>query len=363
MGRSLWTVPASGFWKFRLINRAFRFFLREEFFVSRIIFFLFNFEEEGNVVTAKWIFVLLPYSPKYRQEQKKYFLVRFLPNIPLWMIPPNVFISGIFVSAGISATAISGHRRWKTADLGSRGGYFCKRKFWKKAELKTVFFVLMKYQEKKIGVIRLVVLLILVFSVGIIGGMLFERWRFVSERTDFLWRFSEEIPLIRFETIENGILKGTLEGEEARFIVGETEEVYPVFRKVFFSVENILPLLAQIPAPEGKYFVAVNRENIFIPRWSICGSHFSQNRIFLWTKEKPFLRDLFEERSSGRMRTFLSPMRADSVFSLSESICTPTEQVLESIWNILPTMLASLGVLLSDFFWNIHRMAFCKIRW
>lgn len=38
-------------------------------------------------------------------------------------------------------------------------------------------------------------------------------------------------------------------------------------------------------------------------------------------------------------------MRADSVFSLSESIRTPTEQVLESIWNILPTMLASLGVL------------------
>lgn len=113
--------------------------------------------------------------------------------------------------------------------------------------------------------------------------MLFERWRFVSEREPISFGdFSEEIPLIRFETIENGILKGTLEGEEARFIVGETEEVYPVFPGKFsFSVENILPLLAQIPAPEGKYFVASKSGKYFYPLDDPYAALISlKNRIF-----------------------------------------------------------------------------------
>ena len=38
-------------------------------------------------------------------------------------------------------------------------------------------------------------------------------------------------------------------------------------------------------------------------------------------------------------------MESTTVSSLSESIRTSTEQVLESVWSILPTMLASLGVL------------------
>lgn len=137
------------------------------------------------------------------------------------------------------------------------------------------------------------------FSVGGVWGILFERWRFVKNREPITFgNFSDEISLIRFSTIENGVLRGTLQGEEARFIVGDTEEVYSVFPgEFFFSVENILPLLTHIPAPEGSLFVASKSGKYFYPLDDPSAALISvKNRIF-FPSEKEALSAGFVRRS------------------------------------------------------------------
>lgn len=121
-------------------------------------------------------------------------------------------------------------------------------------------------------------------------GMSYERWQHFAQREPLkIGNFSEEISLLRFDSIENGRIIGSLEGEEARIIVGENqiESIFP--GEFSFSIEEILPLLKTIPAPEAAQFVASKNGKYIYPLDSPEAALISvQNRIFFQTIEEAY---------------------------------------------------------------------------
>lgn len=124
---------------------------------------------------------------------------------------------------------------------------------------------------------------------GIIAGMNVERWRITTNREPVeRGDFSDEIALLFFDKIENGILYGRLEGEEARIVVAGKEEVDSVFEGEFsFEVTPILPNLKKVPAPEWAQFVASSRGSKFYPLDSPRAALVSvKNRTFFRSAEE-----------------------------------------------------------------------------
>jgi hypothetical protein len=141
----------------------------------------------------------------------------------------------------------------------------------------------MKKWIKIIAWFQFLSLLLLSLFAGVMCGITFERWRFSENRSPIeIGDFSEKISLLHFNIIENGILKGSLEGEEVRIVVRNAKEPYSLFPGEFaFSVEEILPLLQKIPAPEGMAFVASKNGKYFYPLDSPRAALITpKNRIF-----------------------------------------------------------------------------------
>lgn len=147
----------------------------------------------------------------------------------------------------------------------------------------------MERQKKILAWIQLVSLLIASMATGAIMGVTFERWRFFENRAPMeLGDFSNEISLLRFDAIENGVLKGSLQGEEARIVIANKEEITSLFPGEFaFSITEILPLLQKMPSPEGMAFVASKNGKYFYPLDAPEAALLTvKNRVFFADEEK-----------------------------------------------------------------------------
>lgn len=141
----------------------------------------------------------------------------------------------------------------------------------------------MEKREKVVAWAQLLSLLMAALAAGGLGGSAYERWRQTVARTPVtIGDYSDEISLLRLKGIENGVVKGSLEGEEARVVVEGATEVYSLFPGEFeFSVAEILPNLKQIPAPAGMRFVASKNGKYCYPLDSPRAALISsKNRIF-----------------------------------------------------------------------------------
>lgn len=131
--------------------------------------------------------------------------------------------------------------------------------------------------------IQLFSLLAAAFFVGVPSGIIIEKLQAEASREPFeVGDFSEEISLLHFRGIENGVLKGSLEGSEARVVVEGAPEVYSLFPGEFeFSVVDILPMLKTIPAPAGSAFVASKNGKYYYPLDATKAAQIAvKNRIF-----------------------------------------------------------------------------------
>lgn len=125
---------------------------------------------------------------------------------------------------------------------------------------------------------------------GGIMGVSYQNWQIVRHRTPVqVGDFSQKISFLHFEKIENGILYGSLQGEEARIQIGE-QQMESLFPGNFsFSVVDILPLLKKIPAPEGAHFVASKNGKYMYSLDSPEAAMITvQNRIFFSTLEEGY---------------------------------------------------------------------------
>jgi hypothetical protein len=141
----------------------------------------------------------------------------------------------------------------------------------------------MEKRERLIGWMQLCGLLLTAMAAGGMGGSSYERWRQTASRPPVIvGDYSDEISLIRFDSIENGRIKGSLEGKEARVVVEGAAEVYSLFPGEFeFSLTEILPNLDAIPAPAGMRFVASKNGKYCYPLDSPRAALISaKNRIF-----------------------------------------------------------------------------------
>jgi hypothetical protein len=132
-------------------------------------------------------------------------------------------------------------------------------------------------------------LLILAMLIGMIGGISLQKWYAIRYREPIkIGDFSDEISLLTFSSIENGQLKGKLEGEEARIVITGADEVVSVFAGDFsFDITEILPNLKQIPAPDGMAFAASKNGKYFYPLDSPRAALISvKNRIFFASREQ-----------------------------------------------------------------------------
>ncbi len=146
----------------------------------------------------------------------------------------------------------------------------------------------MEKQGKVWLYVQLYALLIAAGITGILAGIMLEQRHTHANRPPIeIGDFSDEISLIHLDTIENGVLKGRLEGEEARIIVQDAEEVYSIFPGAFeFSVTEILPNLKTIPAPAGKKFVASKNGKYFYPLDDPQAALITvKNRVFFETAD------------------------------------------------------------------------------
>ncbi len=146
----------------------------------------------------------------------------------------------------------------------------------------------MNKREKALAWIQLISLLLAAMVAGILMGIAYEQWQLTKTREPIeIGDFSDEISLLHFDTIENGILKGRLEGEGARVVVRDAAEVYSIFPGEFsVPVTEILPLLKTIPSPEGMAFVASKNGKYFYPLDSVGAASISvRNRIFFSNQE------------------------------------------------------------------------------
>ncbi len=125
----------------------------------------------------------------------------------------------------------------------------------------------MKKRENLWLYVQFYALLLAAVIAGMLGGIVFERWQAFASRAPIeVGDFSETISLLHLDSIENGILKGKLEGREARIVVRDAQEVYSIFPGEFeFSLTEILPNLKNIPAPSGSAFVVSKQGKYYYP--------------------------------------------------------------------------------------------------
>ncbi len=155
----------------------------------------------------------------------------------------------------------------------------------------------MKKRENLWLYLQFYALLIMAAITGVLGGIALERWQTFAARPPIeVGDFSETISLLHLDSIDNGILKGKLEGREARIVVRDAQEVYSIFPGEFeFSVTEILPNLTTIPAPSGKLFVASRMGKYFYPLDAPEAAQITvKNRVFFASED--------EARSAGFVR-------------------------------------------------------------
>jgi hypothetical protein len=136
-----------------------------------------------------------------------------------------------------------------------------------------------------------------IFFLGIFIGIILENIR-EGEQKKFTFypplNAQQNIPVLHFETIENGILKGKVEHGQVRIIIpkSEIEIISPEnnalpHKNFSISLAEILPMLKKIPAPENAQFVASKRGKKFYalddPRAFLVSA---KNRIFFFSKEE-----------------------------------------------------------------------------
>jgi len=116
-------------------------------------------------------------------------------------------------------------------------------------------------QKKKIlAWVQLVSYSLILLCLGFLSGIAYEQWNRIQHRSPLVvGDFSETISLLRLETIENGRLKGSLEGEEMRIVLQGEDTISLFPGEVDIPIERILPLLKRIPAPVNMNFVASSR--------------------------------------------------------------------------------------------------------
>ncbi len=119
------------------------------------------------------------------------------------------------------------------------------------------------------------------------GGILLEKTQTLLTPVSInTGDFSEEISFLQLKTIENGVAKGHLEGEEMRVALGENE-IFSLFPgEVEIPLAEILPLLSQIPAPKNMNFVASKSGKYF---WALDAPEAAmispKNRVFFPDEE------------------------------------------------------------------------------
>lgn len=152
-------------------------------------------------------------------------------------------------------------------------------------------------QKKKIlAWIQLVSYSLILLCLGFLSGMAYEEWSRIQQRSPLVvGDFSDEISLLRLEKIENGRLKGSLEGEEMRIVL-QDENIISLFPgEVDIPIERILPLLKRIPAPEGMSFVASSRGKYI---WALD----TPQAALIPVKNRVFFSDEAEANAAGYER-------------------------------------------------------------
>jgi hypothetical protein len=145
-----------------------------------------------------------------------------------------------------------------------------------------------------------VLFIISTFIAGFTGGIFYNRLEEVQSAEPLELTSDKEddlIPLIIFEEIENGILKGRLKGKEARIIVGKNSKdssIYPITTPGEFSFEvtPILPMLKMLPAPSGAQFVGSSRGSKYYPL-------DTPNAFLLSSKNRRFFSSRAEAEAAG----------------------------------------------------------------
>lgn len=158
----------------------------------------------------------------------------------------------------------------------------------------------MKDKKEKILVwIQFLIIIFLSLFLGILIGILISQINNYKNRSDINIQNIEEnkIPVLIFEKIENGILFGEIKNQESRIIIKNETNI--INGKFNFSVEEILPNLKTLPAPQNTKFVASKRGKYFYPLDSPRAFLIAiKNRIFFKTKEEANKNGyiLFEEK-------------------------------------------------------------------
>lgn len=126
-------------------------------------------------------------------------------------------------------------------------------------------------------------------AIGVSGGVLLEKRLEIARRDPIavVPQNSEKIPLVKFQKIENGVMYGETGEKEVRFIVGK-EGVYTSHGGAFdFPLNEILPMMKQIAAPEGMNFVASKRGTRYWPLDAPEAFLLAEkNRVFFATAEE-----------------------------------------------------------------------------
>ena len=148
---------------------------------------------------------------------------------------------------------------------------------------------MMQFPKINWQITLLTISLITAFALGSFAGVIFERIEKLENRPpiEVVKADPERIPLIHFERIENGIMYGQTGEMELRFVVGK-DAIYPSSDGKFqFPVAEILPMLKQIPSPEGVLFVASKRGKRY---WALDAPEAfllaEKNRIFFASEEE-----------------------------------------------------------------------------
>lgn len=142
--------------------------------------------------------------------------------------------------------------------------------------------------KKLLAYVQLALLLIIAgFFGAYVGFLLGEHQAREASSEMLIGDFSEEISLLKLDTIENGVATGTLEGLEMRLVIGD-EEVVSIFPgAVEIPLVHILPNLETIPSPEGSAFVASKNGKYYYPLDAPEAAMLSvDNRIFFVTEEE-----------------------------------------------------------------------------
>ncbi len=131
--------------------------------------------------------------------------------------------------------------------------------------------------------------LVISFALGIFAGITIEQFDKIENRQpiEIVPQNHEKIPLINFLKIENGVMYGKTGEKEVRFIVGEDSIFGSNGGEFQFPVDEILPMLKSLPAPDDMQFVASKRGKRYWPLDAPQAFLLApQNRIFFKTPEE-----------------------------------------------------------------------------